>query len=135
LGPGEIRRQHHPQLLPDGTIIIFDNRPKHPNGSRAIILDATTEKVEWDTNSYPVSFSSGARGSATKLLLIVESDKGRVLQMDAKGTIVWEFVNPNTRVQKKTGNLLSEAIYRFERVYDLKLKANLERLTAERSPS
>lgn len=89
---------HHPSLLEDGNILIFDNG-FHRDYSRVIELNPVTKEIEWEYKAdSPESFHSPTRGSAQRLpngnTLIAESDKGRVFEITRDGKIVWEFYNP-----------------------------------------
>ena len=94
--------QHDPQILPDGNILMFDNRGNFnmPGGaSRALQFDPRTMAITWQyagTESSPLE--SAIRSYATRLpngnTLITESNGGRILEVTPGGEIVWEFVNP-----------------------------------------
>jgi hypothetical protein len=57
------------------------------------------------------------RGGAQRLpngnTLITESDKGRAFEVTREGEIVWDFYNPDTGSEGRTG-----IIYRFFRITD-----------------
>jgi hypothetical protein len=94
--------QHDPQILPNGNILMFDNRGNFngPEGpSRALEFDPVTMAIVWQyrgTESSPLF--SAIRSYAARLqngnTLITESSGGRILEVDTDGEIVWEFVNP-----------------------------------------
>jgi outer membrane protein assembly factor BamB len=98
---GSWQHQHDPDLLPNGNILLFDNRGHFgPDGfTRVIELDPTTEQVVWSyTGSAERPFLSEVRSSQERLAsghtLITESDGGRLLEVTPAGEVVWEYVNP-----------------------------------------
>ncbi len=96
-GPGNLTFQHHPTMLDNGNLLIFDNGPNESVGSRVIELDPATLQIVW---SYAASgFFSATRGSAQRLpngnTLITESDTGYVFEVTPGGDVVWEFANPD----------------------------------------
>jgi len=121
-GPGELNRQHHPTLLENGNILIFDNGPDR-GFTRIVELDPLSKKIVWEYKSQPPErFFSAKRGGCQRLpngnILITESDRGHVFEVTSEGKIVWEFYNPV--VEKKKSK--REAIYRMMRVtYPAKL--------------
>ena len=103
-GPGEIIRQHHATLLPNGNILLFDNRDGE-NWSRVLEIDPVTKQVVWEyrgTEEDP--FYSYSRGSSQKLangnVLIAESNRGRAFEVTPAGEIVWEYRNPEVSLSK-----------------------------------
>jgi hypothetical protein len=113
-GEGELEWPHHPTMLPDGKILVFDNGVKR-GYSRVIELDPRTGRIEWEyTGSPPEGFFTFAKGSAQRLAngntLISEGDKGRAFEITREGEVVWEWLNPalvnGRRVQ----------VYRMERL-------------------
>lgn len=117
-GPGELVRQHHPSLLENGNILLFDNRTKE-EGSRVIEFDPRTGKIEWEYKTEdPAAFWSQRRGSCQRLgngnTLITESDRGRVFEVAPDGAVAWEF---RSRVRKVNPRRIErEAIYRATRL-------------------
>jgi len=124
-GPNELSRQHHPTLLNNGNILIFDNGPDR-NYSRVIELDPVSEKIKWEYKSQrPEDFFSSIRGWCQRLpegnTLITESNKGRVFEITKDGSLVWEFYNPEIREEKEE----RAAIYSMERIVDKEKCAKL----------
>lgn len=99
-GQRELQWPHHPILLGDKNILIFDNGA-HRKASRVIKLDPVTRKVVWQYHAREGQppFFTESRGSAQLLphgnVLITESDTGRLFEVDASGRRVWEFWNPD----------------------------------------
>jgi hypothetical protein len=110
-GPGNLTRQHHPRLLDNGHILLFDNGTEQ-TGSRVVELDPVSARVVW---SYAADgFFSPTRGSVQRLpngnTLITESDPGYVFEVDPDGDIVWKFGNPDLDDEGRRG-----AIWRMTR--------------------
>lgn len=115
-GPGNIIHQHHPTLLPNGNILIFDNGSHKKASSRVVELNPINKKIVWEYKGRPEKeFFSNVRGSNQRLpngnTLITESDKGRVFEVTKRGKIVWEFYSPDM-----TKNNKRAAIYRMSRI-------------------
>lgn len=98
---GPFVRQHDAQLLPTGNLLLFDNEgDTGGNGvSRVLEFDPATGRIAWSyAGSRDAPLDSRSRSSQTRLAngntLIVESMAGRVLEVTARGEIVWEFINP-----------------------------------------
>ena len=93
--------QHDPDLLEDGTILLFDNRGHYGSGgqSRIIEIDPETAAITWayaGTEEQP--FDSEVRGAQERLAngntLITESVAGRIFEVTRDGDVVWDFINP-----------------------------------------
>jgi hypothetical protein len=104
-------RQHDAQVLPRGTMLVFDNEgDAGGNGiSRVLEFEPATARIVWRYGGREGEpLESRARSSQTRLAngntLIVESMAGRVIEVAPDGEIVWEFINPvrggerNTRI-------------------------------------
>ena len=122
-GPGELEWPHHPSVLDNGHLLIFDNGSRR-KWSRVIELDPKKGEVVW---SYPAakgdrSFFSDTRGSAQALpggtVLITESDRGRIFEVSRQGKLVWEWWNPALVDGKKAGITERRLIYRATRYGD-----------------
>jgi hypothetical protein len=109
-GPTNLYRQHHPTLLPTGTILLFDNGRAR---SQIIEVDPLTFEVVW-RYAPAGGFLSRYRGSAQRLpngnTLVTESDRGYVFEVSPDHDIVWRFANPDIR-----DNGLRIAIWRMTR--------------------
>jgi hypothetical protein len=98
-GPGELQLPHHPSLLPNGNLLIFDNGVRRRR-SRVLELDPRRGRVVWSYGEAPGQrFFSRTRGGAQALasgsVLITESERGRAFEVTRAGEIVWEFWNPD----------------------------------------
>jgi hypothetical protein len=99
-GEGDLEWPHHPTMLDDGSILIFDNGVVREY-TRVIELDPISETIMWEyVGDPPESFYSPTRGSAQRLpngnTLICEGDRGRCFEISRAGEIVWEWINPAT---------------------------------------
>jgi hypothetical protein len=96
-------RQHDPDLRPDGTISVFDNRTDNAGGralggSRIVTVNPQTRGVRVVyRGSPPAPFYTDVGGKHVYLgngnLLISEAMAGRIFEIDADGRIVWQYVN------------------------------------------
>jgi hypothetical protein len=123
-GPGELKGQHHPTLLENGNMLIFDNGV-NKEFTRIVELDPLAKEIVWEyKSSPPEEFFSKRRGSCQRLpngnTLITESDEGRVFEITREGKTVWEFYEPEIRIETKKRK--RRAIYRMMRItYPVKL--------------
>ena len=97
-GEGVLEWPHHPTMLENGNILIFDNGVVRKY-SKVIELDPLTETVVWEYVADPPGrFYTHGKGSAQRLpngnTLICEGDRGRVFEVDPGGEIVWEWYSP-----------------------------------------
>ncbi len=119
-GQGELEKQHHPSVLDNGNILIFDNG-SYRKYSRVVELDPITKGIVWEYKADPPeSFYSFGRGGAYALpngnVLITESDKGHVFEVTRKGEKVWEFWNPSIKPKKDyVATTMKATIYRMQR--------------------
>jgi hypothetical protein len=121
-GPGQLDRPHHPSVLPNGNLLVFDNGLRR-RWSRLIELEPSTARIVWTyQGDPPESFFTDYRGSVQSLangnLLVTESARGRVFEVTRSGKVVWEFWNPDV---DKDGHRLQ--IYRMIRLEPDRLNA------------
>jgi hypothetical protein len=100
-GEGELQWPHHPTMLDNGKILIFDNGVER-RYSRVVELDPSSEKIVWEyVADPPGSFFTAQRGSAQRLpngnTFICDGNNGRAFEVDRAGEIVWEWFDPNVR--------------------------------------
>ena len=116
-GRGVLENPHHPTLLDNGNILIFDNGNRREY-SRIVELDPVAGGVSWDYEANPPSsFFSFWAGANQRLpngnTLVTESSQGRVFEITKDGKIVWEynshFILPNGK---------KATIYRMMRLSD-----------------
>ena len=96
---GPWKRQHEPNVLDTGQVLIFDNLGA-AGQSRVLEFDPETTDIDWEyrgTSEQPLS--SPEAGSAQRLAngntLITESERGRAIEITPNGEVVWEFVSPH----------------------------------------
>lgn len=92
---------HDVDLLENGNVLVFDNQGRAgPWGlSRVVEFDPRSNALSWqfagDANA---KFESGIRSSQQRLAngntLITESEPGRMLEVTADGSVVWDYRNP-----------------------------------------
>lgn len=104
-GPGILEKQHSPQMLENGNIIIFDNGVFRKS-SRVIEIDPTNKKIVWEYNETDHGkFYTQTRGYAQRLpnnnTLITESEKGHIFEVTPDKEIVWEWYNPQINDENK----------------------------------
>jgi hypothetical protein len=96
---GLFHRQHEPQLLPNGNILIYDNRG-HGEASegptRILEFDPLTQAVVWKyAGTVEDPLSNPAWGSQQRLpngnTMIVDSINGRVLEVTPNKDVVWQY--------------------------------------------
>jgi outer membrane protein assembly factor BamB len=102
--------QHDPDILDDGSILMFDNLGRFLDAdgsdaeggagrSRIIAFDPSTTEIVWEyAGTAEEPFDSDVRASQQRLAngntLITEETGGRIIEVTPEGEIVWEFVNP-----------------------------------------
>lgn len=117
-GPGDLEAQHHPTVLDNGHVLVFDNGPKR-GFSRVLEVDPASGEIVWQYRAAgEEAFFSHSRGANQRLpggnTLITESDFGRVFEVTPDGDIVWEFFSPF--LQENEGETTRSAIYRMTRL-------------------
>jgi outer membrane protein assembly factor BamB len=125
-GPGIVSHQHHPTLLDNGNILLFDNgaHRRGMNFSKVIEVDPKTNKIVWEyQGDPPLSFYSYNISSAERFpngnTLVCEGAPGRVFEITQEGEIVWEYIspffveNPPTAGGSRFGN--ANAVFRAHR--------------------
>lgn len=111
-----VEGQHNTTLLANGNMMTFDNHyQSQKNHSRVLEFKPLSKEIVWEYK--PKDFFTDTHGSEQRLsngnTLIVEANKGRVIEVTASKEIVWEFLNPH-----KTGkdNDLIGAIFAMYRI-------------------
>jgi hypothetical protein len=116
LAPGIVERQHQASLLTNDHLLIFDNG-RERRYSRVVEIDPTSQEVVWEYSGTPLhSLRSRSQGGAEALangnVLVVESERGRAVEITRDGAVAWEFVHP--RLDAAGGARAS--IYRMTRI-------------------
>lgn len=100
-GPGDVSHQHHPTMLDNGNVLLFDNgaHRRGMNYSRVIEINPKTNEIVWEyQGDPPLSFYSynisGAERFPNGNTLICEGAPGRILEVTMTGEIVWEYISP-----------------------------------------
>lgn len=124
-GLGELDNPHHPSILSDGHLLVFDNGTRR-GYSRVLELDPVSGSIAGiiaTDGSKP--FFTATRGSAQRLpngnTLIVEGERGRTFELTPQGEMVWEFFSFASRTNPDERELL----YRMPRWTDPKLVARI----------
>ncbi len=122
---GPFVRQHDPDLLPDGSLLLFDNRGAVDGSgterSQVLQIDPATQAVTWSyggADADPPLWSE-KMGNQQLLpngnVLVTESWGGRVLEVtrDPEPVLVWAYVNglpPAEGGGKPRVGLVSQAV-------------------------
>jgi hypothetical protein len=106
---GGLVGQHHPTMLHNGNILIYDNGghsgypTRHRPKTRLIEIEPATGEIVWECGyEYDMrlssKFSGASWGSAQRLpngnTLSLDTHSGRVFEVTAFGEVVWEYINP-----------------------------------------
>lgn len=91
-------RQHDPSVLDNGHLLLFDNQGIKGQSTVEEYDPVSMERVWTYAGTETDPFYSATCGAAERLpngnTIITESDNGRAFEVDARGDIVWEFLNP-----------------------------------------
>ncbi len=114
---GPFGLQHQPRVTLGGRIVLFNNFVSNERSSVQII-DPHTREVTWEytgPESDPLfsKTSGGVEVLPNGNLLIIETNKGRVLELTPDKDIVWEFHNPY--VTGAAGSLVA-SVFQMDRV-------------------
>jgi DNA-binding beta-propeller fold protein YncE len=90
--------QHQPRVTHDGKIVVFNNHHS-PQSSAVQVFDprnhqALFEYTGTDTDPLYSKRSGGADFLPNGNLLVMETDRGRVIEVAGDLRVVWEFRNP-----------------------------------------
>jgi hypothetical protein len=100
---GPFGMQHKPRVTQDGRVVLFNNYLSSDRSS-VQVLDVHSREVVWEfTGSESEPLYSKRSGSVEALpngnILIVETDRGRVLEVRPNREVVWEYRNPNVSIE------------------------------------
>lgn len=114
---GQWLGEHHPQLLENGNMLIFDNRVGK-NMSIVLEFDPFTQARVWSfTGTKGKPFYTEASGTVQRLpngnTLINESCNGRAFEVTPSNEIVWEYYNPGRAGERDE---LIAVLFDFQRV-------------------
>jgi hypothetical protein len=99
LGPGVVERQHHASLTANDRLMLFDNG-RERRYSRVVEIDPIRRAIVWEYSGTPArSLRSATQGGAEALsngnVLVVESERGRAIEVTRDGRVAWEFWHPS----------------------------------------
>lgn len=114
---GHWRKPHQATVLPNGNMMIFDNRGNHGR-SQVIEFDPVTLSPVWIyRGKEPDDFYSDQCGSNQRLpngnTLITETDRGKAFELTPEGEIAWKYFNP-MHARKREGEDLTYIASLFE---------------------
>jgi hypothetical protein len=117
-GADQLDKPHHPTLLENGNILLFDNGTNRKY-SRVVELHPPTGEIVWQYQGpEPDGFFSSWGGACQRLpngnTLITDSSRARIFEVTKEGELVWEFFNP-----LKARNGRRATVYRMTRIVDL----------------
>ena len=96
VGPWD--RQHDPDFGPDGWITVFSNNERGVGSySKIIAIDPETYEAEVKVDGADYDFFTEFNGTHQRLendgFLLTSSHQGRIFEVDANGSVVFDFVN------------------------------------------
>ena len=101
LSQGSWRRQHDPDFVDGGRVLLFDNLGDLAAGghSRVLELDPATQAITWQYQTHDGEMLFSPWGANQQRLpngnvLITETVRGRLLEVTRAGEVVWEYFNP-----------------------------------------
>ena len=110
-GPANLTYPHHPTVLENGNVLVFNNGEE---SSQVLELNPLNLDIVWHYEA-PGEFFSKTRGSNQRLsngnTLITESDPGYVFEVTPAGEIIWEFACPEINADS-----VRSAIWRMTRL-------------------
>jgi hypothetical protein len=91
---GVWRKQHDPEFLDNGDLLLFDNAGAGDKGSRVLEYDPVTQSYPWSYGGgHSPAFTAEVRGVKQRLpngnTLIADPDGARVLEVTADKELVW----------------------------------------------
>jgi hypothetical protein len=112
---GQWHLQHDAEFLPNGRLMLFDNRGDLANGgqSRVIEIDPHTGAILWEfPGDSGEPLYSSIKSSQERLpngnTLIIETNNGRLLEVTQDGEVAWEFFIPER--YKKEGRTFTQVM-------------------------
>lgn len=102
-GPGQVSHQNYATVLPDENLLVLDNG-RHIIGealaySRSLIVNPDNDEIvggfeEDPPNYFQSSFLGNLQLLPNGCTLLVEGVHGRLMELDYRNGMVWEYVNP-----------------------------------------
>jgi hypothetical protein len=136
-GEGSLDGPHHPSVLPNDHLLVFDNGAER-GWSRVIELDPATSEIVWEyRGDPPEAFYSKSRSGAQALpngnVMVTEANRGRAFEVTRGGEIVWEFYSPDM-IEHSSGETERATIYRMTRIEAPVVEALLARPAGGEAP-
>ena len=129
------RRQHDPDWLPDGRIMIFDNNMNR-GPSRIVAVEPEAYDVEVLVDGAAYDFHTGIRGKHQRLpdgtVAITSAMQGRVFEVAPDGSVPFELVNFRDPATKAEVVVVSEAHWLPPDWFDFETFPECEAVVAER---
>ena len=91
-GPGRLQRQHDPSVMPNGHLLVFDNRPD-VRSSRVVELAPSSGRIVWSQDGFFSDRQGACQALPNGNVLVTESQAGRAFEITRAGETVWEFYN------------------------------------------
>ncbi len=99
------RRQHDPSITPRGGLLVFDNNGQRGRSRILELLPCSLEVIWSYRDGVHGSLHTDMIGTVQRLpngnTLIVESERGRALEVGMDRETVWEYVNPHRAGENK----------------------------------
>ncbi|MFB6347198.1 MAG: arylsulfotransferase family protein [bacterium] len=110
--------QHDPEILPNGNMLVFDNR-KGGGYSRLIEMDPNNSEIKWElSGKTDVPFYAAMGGRNQRLsngnILVTSTTEGRAFEVTPDKEIVWEYYVPHRL--EKNGEEYIASLYDFKRL-------------------
>ncbi|HYD48356.1 MAG TPA: aryl-sulfate sulfotransferase, partial [Terriglobales bacterium] len=104
-GASELQGPHSARMLANGNVMVFDNglRRRH---SRILEIDPRGDRVVWryepnDAKQFFTPYGGSLQPLANGNVFLAETRRGRMLEVDRQGQVVWAYVNPSEDLQQQ----------------------------------
>lgn len=110
IGEGVLKRQHDPEILPNGNILLANHRRPHS----AVEIDPSTGRIVWeypmpDPSTWPVRDANRLPNGNT---LITAATK--IVEVTSDGEVVWQLVLKGVDIKREEG--AERGFYKAERI-------------------
>ncbi|OGS12776.1 MAG: hypothetical protein A2285_01615 [Elusimicrobia bacterium RIFOXYA12_FULL_57_11] len=104
-GPGVVEKQHAPEMLANGNILLFDNGH---SPSRVVEINPLSKRIVWEyPRGHAGELRSGSLSNAVRLpngnTLICYGNPGRLVEVTMDGEVVWDYVSPFGKLSMGSG--------------------------------
>lgn len=125
---GMLNTQHDPSVLPNGTIMAFDNgftrtpSPIPMYGSRVVVIDTKTNAITWsfdggvgvmDKLAFYGPLVGGAQHLPNGNTLVTDGPRGHIFEITPEKEVVWDIISPFTT--KMTGSFPINFLFKARR--------------------